>query len=441
MAKLFADSDLVLNQKFSFTKGNKILRELLVRDVTYPSEITVGRRLLKSPAVSWTQSYLQGKGVKFPKPNGLVRAADLFCGSGGLTQGLKFACRSIGLDLDIALACDADIEALEIYQANHGAWLTSGQPAERLVSYSIDGLGDDAVWSGWPTVIEPHLASYLTNLDIVVAGPPCQGHSNLNNHTRRNDNRNLLYLTTVAFVVATGAKICVIENVPEVLNDSHDVVNTARALLVKSGYKIDDSVLSADLFGAAQTRRRHFLVGIRNSPYEFDLERLCAELALQTKISVRQAISDLETISPTSVFDSPAKLSPENRKRISWLFKNDKYDLPDRHRPDCHKNGHTYPSVYGRMNWESPAQTITTGFLTPGRGRYIHPGQQRTITPHEAARLQSFPDSYSFAVPGKTVNKALLTKVIGDAVPPLLAQAVCTVGLAASHDIVRTGGF
>jgi len=245
----------------------------------------------------------------------------------------------------------------------------------------------------------------------------------------------------VAFVVATGAKICVIENVPEVLNDSHDVVNTARALLVKSGYKIDDSVLSADLFGAAQTRRRHFLVGIRNSPYEFDLERLCAELALQTKISVRQAISDLETISPTSVFDSPAKLSPENRKRISWLFKNDKYDLPDRHRPHCHKNGHTYPSVYGRMNWESPAQTITTGFLTPGRGRYIHPGQQRTITPHEAARLQSFPDSYSFAVPGKTINKALLTKVIGDAVPPLLAQAVCTVGLAASHDLVRTGGF
>src|SRR5262249_25678290 len=142
---------------------------------------------------------------------------------------------------------------------------------QTLVNYHVAGRGDAACWSTWPTLIDPHLSSFLADLDVLVAGPPCQGHSNLNNRTRRSDSRNLLYLTTIAFAVATGAKLCIVENVPDVLNDSQDVVRSARALLVKSGYKIDDTVLSADDFGVPQRRRRHFLVGVRNSEYEFEL--------------------------------------------------------------------------------------------------------------------------------------------------------------------------
>jgi DNA (cytosine-5)-methyltransferase 1 len=333
------------------------------------------------------------------------------------------------MKIDLALANDADLEALEVFRANHGPLLTSGADVQTLVNYHIAGRGDDAVWSTWPTLIDPHLSSFLADLDVLVAGPPCQGHSNLNNRTRRTDSRNLLYLTTVAFAVATGAKLCIIENVPDVLNDSQDVVRSARALLVKSGYKIDDAVLSADEFGVAQRRKRHFLVAVRNSAYEFELKTILESLRL-TKVTVRQAIGDLVSAKAIGPFDTGATLSPENVRRIDWLFDHDAYDLPDRHRPKCHQNGHTYPSVYGRMKWDEPAQTITGGFLTPGRGRFIHPGARRTMTPHEAARLQSFPDSYEFQPAGRPFARSLFAKVIGDAVPPLLARAVGIAGLS-----------
>jgi DNA (cytosine-5)-methyltransferase 1 len=171
------------------------------------------------------------------------------------------------------------------------------------------------------------------------------------------------------------------------------------------------------------------LVAVRNSDYEFDLKSLVESLRL-TKVTVRQAIGDLVRAQSSSPFDTSAVLSPENVRRIAWLFKNGAYDLPDKHRPKCHQNGHTYPSVYGRMKWDEPAQTITGGFLTPGRGRFIHPGARRTVTPHEAARLQSFPDSYDFQPGGRPFARSLIAQVIGDAVPPLLARAVGIVGLA-----------
>ena len=75
------------------------------------------------------------------------------------------------------------------------------------------------------------------------------------------------------------------------------------------------------------------------------------------------------------------ELSDANRRRIDWLFDNDAHDLPLSERPDCHRDGTTYNAVYGRLYPDRPAPTITTGFLTPGRGRYIHPTRRRVLTP------------------------------------------------------------
>ncbi len=419
-----------LSQRFEAVARSKAIRQRLqIRNREYVATIPILSKASKRAEVAWVQSYLKGLPIEAPPPSQTLRVVDLFCGAGGLTTGLKHAARSLGMRLDLALACDADLAALEVFRANHGPLLTSGADIQTLVNYHIGGRGDDASWSTWPTLIDPHLAGFLAELDVLVAGPPCQGHSNLNNRTRRTDSRNLLYLTTVAFAVATGAKLCIIENVPDVLNDSQEVVRTARALLVKSGYKIDDAVLSADEFGVPQRRRRHFLLAVRNSEYEFDLKALVGSLRIG-QVTVRQAIADLVDVEPTGQFDTAAVLSPENVRRIDWLFEHDAFDLPDKHRPKCHQNGHTYPSVYGRMKWDEPAQTITGGFLTPGRGRFIHPGARRTVTPHEAARLQSFPDSYDFQPAGRPLARTLFAKVIGDAVPPLLARAVSTAGLA-----------
>jgi DNA (cytosine-5)-methyltransferase 1 len=125
--------------------------------------------------------------------------------------------------------------------------------------------------------------------------------------------------------------------------------------------------------------------------------------------------------------DEVAELSPENAERVEWLFSNDEYDLPLHMRPDCHKEGTSYGAVYGRMKWDAPAPTLTTGFLTTGRGRFIHPKRPRTITPREAARLQGFPDWFDF-VGTEAPARRDLAKWIGNAVPTVLGHLA---GLAA----------
>src|SRR5690606_17176087 len=118
------------------------------------------------------------------------------------------------------------------------------------------------------------------------------------------------------------------------------------------------------------------------------------------------------------------ELSEENRARVDWLFDNDAYELALPQRPDSHKEGTTYTSVYGRMRKNEPAPTITTGFTSPGRGRYVHPTRRRVLTAREAARLQGFPDSYIFAPNSvETPSRAKLAKWIGDAVPMPLGYA------------------
>src|SRR5690606_26715584 len=97
------------------------------------------------------------------------------------------------------------------------------------------------------------------------------------------------------------------------------------------------------------------------------------------------------------------------------LFDNVLHDLPDSERPDCHRlKNHSYLAVYGRLYWDRPAPTITRGFAYTGRGRFVHPLEPRTLTPHEAARVQFFPDYFSFG----NANRSTMQNIIGNAVPP-----------------------
>jgi DNA (cytosine-5)-methyltransferase 1 len=83
--------------------------------------------------------------------------------------------------------------------------------------------------------------------------------------------------------------------------------------------------------------------------------------------------------------------------------------------------------MYGRLRYDRPSQTITSGFTSPGQGRFIHPSQQRTLTPHEAARLQFFPDFFDFSASKKRGD---LAKMIGNAVPMKLSYMLCLELLA-----------
>ena len=207
------------------------------------------------------------------------------------------------------------------------------------------------------------------------------------------------------------------------------MVNSSIKVLEDAGYWVTQGVLSANDFGWAQTRSRHFLIASRiKRPLAID----DAIRALgQSARPLSWAIADLEeAFDEKSLFNSVPTLSAENQTRINWLFDNDAYELPNHVRPLCHQDGHTYPSVYGRLKYEKPSPTITTGYQSPGRGRYIHPTQRRVLTSHEAARIQGFPDSFIFeTAKGQPLQRTNLQKWIGDAVPSILGYVAGLVAL------------
>jgi DNA (cytosine-5)-methyltransferase 1 len=141
------------------------------------------------------------------------------------------------------------------------------------------------------------------------------------------------------------------------------------------------------------------------------------------------ALKDLVNCDEATYMTQMPNLSDSNQRRIDFLHDNDLYELPNHERPDCHKEGHTYPSVYGRLDWNDVAPTITTGFFTPGRGRFIHPLLRRTLSAREAARLQGFPDSYRFDDGLTEPARTALARAIGDAVPSPLGFAATIAAL------------
>jgi DNA mismatch endonuclease Vsr len=202
----------------------------------------------------------------------------------------------------------------------------------------------------------------------------------------------------------------------------------ARRALEKAGYRVATTVLDLTELGVPQRRRRHLLLALRDGVSEpadiLDTTIACCD---HTERTVEWAIGDLVGATAMSGPSAPSAATAENRERMQWLIDNDKYDLPNERRPVCHHDEHSYVSMYGRLRWDAPAQTITTGYGSPGQGRYVHPAAARTITPREAARLQTLPDFFDL---GADKKRGTWAHVIGNAVPPLLSVHVGTPLLA-----------
>lgn len=418
-------------EKYVF-EGATVVRELSAAGRVWRSGVENLADQWAGPASAWWQSFLRGAPV-FTQDGGQelppIRSVDSFCGAGGLTLGAAQAAIAVGRRFESVAAIDVDEGALEVHRSNFLTKHIVASNASSLVDFHVSGSGEQSRFAYQPELIEPRLAAEVGKIDLFLAGPPCQGHSNLNNRTRREDPRNLLYLSAVALAVGLEARFIAIENVPEVVNDKSDVVSGAKALLKAAGYAfIDSGVLANHELGGAQTRRRYFLIAARDAGREDCLTIKGVATGMKRPVqpliwAIGDLMRDPSVDRKMGVMDTVPTMSEDNHIRINYLFDNNQYELPDAVRPDCHKDGHTYPSVYGRLRWEKPSQTITTGFLTPGRGRYIHPERRRVITPHEAARIQSFPDTFRFVVNGHDPARNALTKWIGDAVPPLLGYA------------------
>jgi DNA (cytosine-5)-methyltransferase 1 len=354
---------------------------------------------------AYDYEYLRKKKRKPNRSNGYpLRLVDLFSGCGGLTLGIMDACATMGVDLHPVAAVDIDESALQVYKHNFPSASTFKRDIRRILDGEIGSK---------PTKAENQFLNSIGKVNLLLAGPPCQGHSDLNNHTRRNDERNILYERVARFVeIATPAYV-MIENIPAAVHGKQGVVKRTLESIASSGYNIESDIIRLDDIGVPQRRKRHVVIASK-SPIP-SLKEIIKKHKVSKPRSVKWAIGDLEDEPQVRMYSRPSNYTRVNRMRINYLHDNDILDLPNKLRPPCHKlKNHTYRSMYGRMEYDKPSQTITSGFSSPGQGRFIHPSKRRTITPHEAARLQFFPDNFDFSL---VKTKKALATMIGNAVP------------------------
>jgi DNA (cytosine-5)-methyltransferase 1 len=351
-------------------------------------------------------AFLRRREITFLEASGDIAVVDLFSGCGGLTIGALEGARRVGRRARLALAVDHAAAPLGVLSATLGG---SSRRYRALDLGSALLSIEEQVTSG-----ERQLFAAVEGPSILLAGPPCQGHSTLNNHTRHDDPRNDLYLAVARAAQVFEPRVVVVENVRGVGSDRRSAVARCHASLQRLGYEVVAKRIDLHALGVPQTRIRHVLVATRKKPFVF-------EFANRSGRSVAWAIDDLLGSTRSTMFDSASRPSEVNAARIDWLFTRGRYDLPNDRRPVCHQSDHSYRSMYGRLRWDAPAQTVTSGFGSMGQGRYVHPKERRTLTPHEAARLQCLPDFMSFA--GVT-RRTALAEMIGNVAPPLLSAAL-----------------
>lgn len=353
-----------------------------------------------------------------------VKIADLFGGLGALTLGVIEGARAVGQPTELIFAADNDPGPLKVLRATLG--VNEKVAREVDLGKALNGRGTER-----SAAEKELLGRRRRGLDILVAGPPCQGHSRLNNHTRHNDPRNDLYGRIGRFVDLERPRLVLVENVDSVVNDQRASASRTAEYLRTLGYAVDQERISLHELGIAQKRRRHILVATRKGERALSIKAVVARYAVPDPGGrhVKWAIGDLTNFSTDTDFDSPSTPSKANKRRIDWLHEEPgRHDLPNSRRPKCHrvrkldengkKRGHSYRSMYGKLYWDRPAQTITSGYGSMGQGRYVHPSEPRTLTPHEAARLQFIPDFVRFdAVEGR----GRWARMIGNVAPMKLS--------------------
>ncbi len=281
-----------------------------------------------------------------------------------------------------------------------------------------------------------HSVAQTLEINMIIGGPPCQGFSNKGKNLGLKDPRNFLFLEYIEIVKAIKPEIFIIENVKNLISCAKGYfLEEIKERLNALGYQLSYQILNAKDYGVPQNRERAFIVGASRFSFDFNL------LEPSQSVNVQDAISDLAYLcSNEGAFESdylnPIQSSYQAlmRKDSPKLYNHqatnhsqaalEKLKLINKEQgKEClPKNLHgkqQFKSTWGRLNWNRISPTIDTRFDTPSNGTNSHPELHRSITPREAARIQSFSDDYIFYG-----NKTSVCKQIGNAVPPLLALAL-----------------
>lgn len=312
-----------------------------------------------------------------------------------MTQGFKKA------GYKVIGAIEIDTDAAKVYKLNHGN-------TKLWVSDIKDVTAQEVLRK---------LQLRKGQLDLLGGCPPCQGFSTLrtkNGNRRVRDKQNDLIFEFERLVIGLKPKHVMLENVPKLRANWR--LRAFKRSLQTIGYKVKVDVLNVADYGVPQRRHRLVLVASRTSSVDF------VHPPLQTR-TVRDAIGTLRRAgsSGDALHDLPVNYTPRIKELIRRIPRNggSRSSLPRSFSLKCHQKRRGFHDVYGRMAWDKPAPTITTGCFNPSRGRFLHPAANRAITMREAALLQSFPKSYKF--PAK-IGKVKLANMIGNALPP---QFIC----------------
>lgn len=342
-----------------------------------------------------------------------IRMLDLFAGCGGFSQGFRQASKRY----EIVRAVEMDLMAAASFAATFGRKCVYRGSVEQWIANES-----------------------IPEVDVVVGGPPCQGFSALGKRDV-DDERNGLWRQYVEVVKKASPRFFVLENVPAFLQSSEYQLFTS---MVERGQPLEDYdfrayVLNAADYGAAQSRKRVIVIGWARDEGDPGCPAPTHE---GSWMDVRSALKGVEPRverselpAKTYLFDGSelagSYSGPElhvtrnyreiSRKRFAAIPSGGgRFDLPDELKTPCWTN-HTSGSgdVMGRLRWDRPSVTIRTEFIKPEKGRYLHPSEDRAITPYEGALLQGFPPEHRWVG-----SKTSIVRQIGNAVPIPLGAAI-----------------
>lgn len=334
----------------------------------------------------------------------MIKAVDLFCGAGGLTNGLQQAGLSVAAGYDIEESCRY------AYEYNNNAKFISKDVVTVDGEELLEHFGD-------------------AKLKLLAGCAPCQPFSTYSQgRDVRKDKKWPLLYAFARLIDEAQPELVTMENVPDVIK--HEVYHDFVQKLKDNGYHVwADKVFCPD-YGMPQNRSRHVLLASRLGPIQL-IEKTHAPKDYKT---VKDVIGNRQL--PVLYAGKQNKhdplhicsgLSELNMKRMlaskpggSWK------DWPEELLANCHRkeSGKTYTSVYARMKWDEPSPTMTTQCFGFGNGRFGHPSQNRAISLREAAIFQTFPRDYKFFPDGSDVYISTVGKMIGNAVPVDLGKII-----------------
>jgi DNA (cytosine-5)-methyltransferase 1 len=327
-----------------------------------------------------------------------LNAADLFCGIGGFSKGFEKAGFNVIFGLD-----NWDI-ALKTFKKNHTG---------------AESLNQDIT-----EVPDSFYKNYNRKIDVIIAGPPCQGFS-MSGKRDINDKRNTLFEEVIRAVRIIQPKIVLIENVVGLLSmknpDGKFVKEIIKEKLEEIGYQTEYQILNASDYGVPQSRKRVVFIGSKVGKIDFPEEKKIKvtvsdalgnipnhleEKYTEAKTTFQKLMADGEKV----IYNhEPMNHNKEVLNRIKHVPKGGNWqNIPK----EIYNVGGEHSNNYRRLDPSKPS--ITLKHAT--KSMIIHPEFNRVVTAREVARLQSFSDS--FVIEG-TVSEQ--HQQLANAVPPLLA--------------------